>query len=227
MVSKDPLEQPSTASHPGRLTLSYDKWRLIEPWMFGVRYLLWRWLGAFAWLDFVMVDAKTLKEHLACGDSRAAVVVSTSPLLVAAYSDDLDCVAMLRFPRRLARRFQFSVGSRLLTINTYCRQLTTQADLTLGPNHTGQSTGFFPLIGEFLSDDERRIETRKRKIDEAEWQRCRELGDAYLFEHPGMARGGRPTLAAHPAGCLKHFVIGTTVAVLGIGAFIVLAWMFL
>ena len=44
-----------------------------------------------------------LKEHVKLGDSRAALVVSLNPLLVAAYTDELDCVAML-FRRKGAIR---------------------------------------------------------------------------------------------------------------------------
>lgn len=43
-----------------------------------------------------------IRDMLAHGDSRAAVVVSVSPLLVACYCDDLDGVCLLRFPDSLA-----------------------------------------------------------------------------------------------------------------------------
>ena len=41
-----------------------------------------------------------MAEHLEHGDSRAAIVISTDPeLLIAAYTDELDCIAMLRLPK--------------------------------------------------------------------------------------------------------------------------------
>ena len=221
-----PLDDPSTASHQGGLTLSNEKLRLLEPWMFGVRYAFWKIVSSLLSIDFEMVDAKVLKEHLAFGDSRAALVMSTAPLLVAAYCDDLDCVAMLRFPRDFARRYQLSVGSRLLTINTYYRGFTTQPDLALGPNRTADWTGLFPVIAEFLCDDDRRIEDHKQAIGEAEWQRCRELGEAYLFEHPRTARKGRPRWSHQPAGSVKEAVIAFTVVVLVVIASCVFAWNF-
>ena len=50
-------------------------------------------------LHLVVPQRTYLKEQLLHGDSRAAVVVSVDPLLlVAAYTDELDCVALLRFP---------------------------------------------------------------------------------------------------------------------------------
>ena len=51
---------------------------------------------------FTILEAEmdSIAEHLIFGDSRAAVVISIYPkLIVAAYSDELDCVAMLLFPR--------------------------------------------------------------------------------------------------------------------------------
>ena len=228
MFLTKPLDDPSTASQQGGLTLSDEKLRLLEPWMFGIRYVLLKIVSALFCLDVLdLINAKVLKQHLASGDSRAAVVVSTAPLLVAAYSDDLDCVAMLRFPRDFARRHQLSVGSKLLSINTYYRGFTRQADLTFGPNQTADWTGLFPVIAEFLSDDDRRIEDHKQEIDETEWQRCRELGEAYLFERPRVARNGRPRRSHQPAGAVKEAVIAFTVAGLVVIASCVFAWSFL
>lgn len=228
MLFKNGHDDSSGPSDPSGLTLSREKARLLEPWMFGAGGVLRKAVGTLIIVDpYALIDAKLLEEHLAFGDSRAAVVVSTAPVLAAAYSDDLDCVAMLRFPRYFARRYQLSVGSKLLTVNTYYRQFTKHADLVFGPNHTGEWTGFFPLIAEFLSDDDRCIEDRKQEIDETEWQRCRELGDAYLFERPGVARNGRPRRCHEAAGAVKEAVIIFTVAVLVVIASIVVALKFL
>ena len=62
-----------------------------------------------------------IAEHLEHGDSRAAIVVSTYPaLLIAAYTDELACVAMLRLPKEpLVSKYSLLRGSRLLTVNTY------------------------------------------------------------------------------------------------------------
>src|SRR5262249_51250149 len=75
-----------------------------------------------------------IEEQLQHGDSRAAIVVCTAPLLVAAYSDELDCIAMLRFPNTFAEEYKLWVGSRLLTVNTYGRGQKYDEDLILGPN---------------------------------------------------------------------------------------------
>jgi hypothetical protein len=140
-----------------------------------------------------------IAEQLQHGDSRAAVVVWTAPLLVAAYTDELDCIAMLRFPDHFAQEYRLRVGSRLLTVNTYGRFPRYHEDLILGPNLIGRFTGFHPIIADFVSDDIARIEARKAAISEAEWERTGHFGAAYLALRPGVARDGRPVYAGLPA----------------------------
>ena len=72
-----------------------------------------------------------IAEHLEHGDSRAAIVVSTDPeLLIAAYTDELDCVAMLRLPKEpLVSKYSLLRGSRLLTVNTLQYRIVVGARL--------------------------------------------------------------------------------------------------
>lgn len=228
MVQPIEFDQSSTASNPGGLTLSETKLRVLEPWMFGFRRLVRKIGGMFLIVNPLdMIDRRVLREHLACGDARAALVVSISPVLVAAYSDDLDCVAMLRFPSEFAVRHKLTIGTRLVTINTYYSQFVDHADLTFGPEQAAEWSGFFPLIAEFMADDQQRIASLKVAIDETEWRRCQELGEAYLIDWPGVARQGRPRRAHQPAGFTKQVVVYTLIGILGIALFVVLAWMFL
>lgn len=88
---------------------------------------------------------------------------------------------------------------RLLTVNTYARASHVSADLVPGPGDLGQRQNFFPLIAELLSDDEASVQLRKAAIDEAEWQRCHELGSAYLRLNPGRSRDGSPFASWKPA----------------------------
>jgi hypothetical protein len=140
-----------------------------------------------------------LAGHLRRGDARAAVVVSSEPLLVAAYSDDLDAVAVLRFPAGLAEAHGLRVGSRLLAVNSYRRGRGIDPDLTPGPGRAGAWTGFMPVVAEFVSDDAETIEAHKRRIADAEWRRAGDLGREYLRLRPGVARDGRPIDCAVPA----------------------------
>jgi hypothetical protein len=60
-----------------------------------------------------------IKEQLIAGDSNPAVVVSVDPLRVAAYSPDLDSVAMLAFPNNFVDIYNLEIGTKLITVNTY------------------------------------------------------------------------------------------------------------
>jgi hypothetical protein len=158
--------------------------------------------SAFAALERWLFGDKVadkLDEHLQIGDSRAAVVVSRTPLLVAAYTDELDCVALLGFPAQFLDRFGLNVGTRLLTVNTYWAMPQVAADLSAGPAELGRFQNFYPLIAEFLSDDSARIARRKAEIGEPEWERCLALGREYLTRRPGLARDGSPFHSARPA----------------------------
>jgi hypothetical protein len=228
ILHSDIVEIDSTATNPGGLPLSESKQRELEPSMFGTRRVLRKLVGALLIVDVLdLIDGPLLKDHLANGDSRAAVVVATYPLLVAAYSDDLDCVAMLRFDDRFVARYNLHRGSQLVTINQYYSHQVIHKDLIAGPNRVADWSGFYPLIAEFLSDDEARVATLKEGISSVEWQHCQGLGEEYLNKHPGVARLGRPRRAHQPAGFMKTVIIGSLVGVLGIAAFIILAWKFL
>jgi hypothetical protein len=97
-------------------------------------------------------DRRYLIEHMLYGDSRAAVVVSVEPLLVAAYTDELDCVALLRFPSNAASQ-RVEIGSRLLTVNTYGRGDRYSADLIPGPARIERWVRFHPIIADFICAD--------------------------------------------------------------------------
>jgi hypothetical protein len=139
------------------------------------------------------------RECLQNGDSRAAVVISLRPLLVAAYTDELDCVVPLEFPEEFVDQYGLRDGSRLLTVNTYRQLADDDPDLIPGPDCGLAWTGFQPLIAEFLSDDRERIERRKAEIAEAEWRRASAMGKAYLESRPGVWRDGRPGRSSVPA----------------------------
>jgi hypothetical protein len=176
----------TAASDPGGLRLSIDLLRQIEP-AFG------ELLGPA--LDRSRDAAELverLDEHLRLGDTRAACCVSVEPLLVAAYSDELDCVALLSFPGWLADRFGLLPGFRLLTVNTYMDEANLAPDLVAGPRQLGRYTNFYPVIADFVSEDTERIDQRKATISEEEWRRCDELGEDYVRDSPGQWRNGSP-----------------------------------
>ncbi len=205
------IEHPRTcgggASDPAKVTLSNDKLRRLHPELFGVRGLVKdvsEWVGQ----KFYAFTRTRLREWLYHGDSRAAVVVRADPLLVAAYTDEMDCVAMLRFPGWLAEEYALRRGSRLLTANTYMirnAERPLQPDLVDGPESTFNHALFFPMIADFLTDDLDRIAGREAEIGRDEWARAARLGDEYLKRPGCTARDGRPLYCGISKGEVIEF----------------------
>ncbi|MGH7283094.1 MAG: hypothetical protein ACRELY_16335 [Polyangiaceae bacterium] len=105
-----------------------------------------------------------------------ALVVSTTPdVLVAAYTDELDAIVLLRFDAIWAQLLHLVANLRLLTINTYGRTSFVSPDLKEGPRSLQRWTNVFPIIAETLSDDLLLIQQRKATLDSGLWQRAQEL----------------------------------------------------
>lgn len=175
-----------------------------------------------------------IQQQLTHGDSRAAYVVSTTPLLVAAYADELDCVAILDFPVELVRRYNLEPGTRLLTVNGYLDSSDQVApDLKLGPAQHHRWGNFHPIIAEFVSDDFEKINTRKEGIAEEEWGRCWELATAYRREFPNRTRNSDPLQSSNPwepegaggGGCLDSLLRGfLKVVLIGLVLSMAISW---
>jgi hypothetical protein len=190
------LDDSTKASDPGRIDISHIKMSQFHPELYqqgdlnspskysATEQRFWNTHHA---------------EHLLCGDSRAAMVASIEPLLVAAYTDELDCIAMLRFPDDLVREYELNIYQKLLTVNLY-RYGQTVADLENGPASYHRYGNFTPFIAEFLSDDRMQIEHRKTQILEAEWRRTQRLARIYIAKHgETRVRDGRPMYCDRPA----------------------------
>lgn len=189
----------SMASDPISVTVSREKVKLLMPEFFGV-------LGSVLKLArraFLTSDSiyDELEMCLCNGDTRAAVVLTIEPLRVAAYTDEFDCVAILRFTDKVDDYYRLKVGDRLLTVNTYDPTEGKRArDLIPGDRYRGTEwSNFCPFIADFLSDDIDVIEKRKRAISEDEWQRTRQLGMERLRKKPRRARHGNPLYVKDPA----------------------------
>ena len=190
------LDDSTYATDPGQIRLSHNKLRVLRPDLYGLRGL---WQSCLAYFRLRWPQRTYVAEQLQCGDSRAAVVISTAPLLVAAYTDELDCIAMLRFPDEFVDHYHLQKGTRLLTVNCYGSLPDYDPDLILGPKRIERWTGFHPVIADFLTDDVDRVEARKKQITEDEWQRTLDMGTEYARRFPKVARDGRPVYSATPA----------------------------
>ncbi|MDF1815475.1 MAG: hypothetical protein P1V20_24965 [Verrucomicrobiales bacterium] len=195
---EDDSKSTAKASDPGEIPLCHKKLRLQRPELYGLAGLIGR---IRARLRRHNLERRHIEWHLMNGDSRAAVVISVSPLMVAAYTDELDCIAMLRFDDdlNLVDAYGLRAGSRLLTVNTYADLDERDSDLFPGPEDRRRWSGFTPIIADFLTEDENRVAKRKLEIPETEWQRTAELGKEYAEKYPGVARDGRALNSYYPA----------------------------
>jgi hypothetical protein len=184
----------STASDPLGIDASVHKIRELRPDWFGLRSFGLRLTGKISSQDrerwFRYFNWNTQR-----GDSRAAVVLQTDPLLVAAYSDDLHAAVVLKFPSWLVARHHLAIGSRLVTINNYVPGKSRAADLPPVDGLQTTLTNYRPLIAEFISDETDVIERRRKSIQNAEYELAQKLGDAYLRHNSYMCRRGEPFLS--------------------------------
>ncbi len=202
MAARTVNDRPGAQSQT--LTLSHQKLKALEPELYSSR----------SWQKFLRENGYRLgspnedtdywknyvEENLRRGDGRAAVVVSISPLLIAAYAGELDCIAMLRFADQFAQKYDLRAGSQLLAVNLYLEwNFFPPEDLNPGPRSTGKYGNFAPLIAEFLTGDLNLVEQAKAGINRAEWQRAATLGKEYLKQNGERARDGRPLLCHLPA----------------------------
>ena len=142
---------------------------------------------------------KHLEKQIACGQRSAALVVSAVPLLVAAYSRELDWIALLEFPAVLREELELKEDDKLLTVNSHLTGKRLAPDLEYGPAASGKYANFSPLIADFFSDDTDVIEQLKADIPEGEWERTAVCAEAYLKKHGPVARNGLPTKVETPA----------------------------
>ena len=137
------------ASHPGGLELSLRKLEELDPALFASLPLK---CGPTCEVYHPTESIRErLAEHLQLGCCGAAVVVSTSPPVVAVYGGDLDASVLLRFPSSFVERYGLSVGKRLVAVNSFQDVRTDDGkvlyavDLIPGPARTNWS-GFHPCI---------------------------------------------------------------------------------
>ena len=180
----------SFSSNAGGIDMSLSKLKTIQPNLFSDKADTKLRTG---WI-------KLLADQLKNGDARAAVVIDPEQGLVAAYSDEIDCVVTLKFDLELAQSHGWKAGTRLLTVNTYQPiQKGLAADLVPGPKHTRKFGNVRPIIADLLTDDAGSVDLRKQAITEPEWSRALQLGNEAMVAKKFPPRDGRPLRCDKPA----------------------------
>lgn len=172
----------------GLFGVSDAKLRRLRPDLYGLRYWFHQALhnlrGTYSVRDII-------KEHLWLGSIHPAMVLSMKPGRIAAFSLELDCVAILGYFPEFLDEFGLSEGGRLLGVNYYSTG-PKHPDLEFGPGKCADWTGFQPIIADFVTDDEARLADRKAAVPERLWARTWELGQVRLRKYPDRWRSGEP-----------------------------------
>jgi hypothetical protein len=179
------------ASDPLSIRLSHEKLKKLAPDLYGSKGFE---INCKIGVDF----KKVIEEHIFYGDSQPAIVICLQPLLIAAYSDELDCIAMLKFPWNYIMEYGLKEKTKLITSNTYSSKPEYQTDLIIGDKNLGNWFGFHPIIAEFVSEDIQKIEIRKQQIDDEQWEYVYNLGKNYFNKYQGVYRDGNPMLSGIP-----------------------------
>ena len=124
------------------------------------------------------------------GDTQPAVVVSTEPLLVAAYSDEMDAVVMLRFPFEFAVKYELAPGTRLTTSNFYFDGDRVASDIFVGERYLRRWVDFLPIVQLFLGKGDDKIRAKTALFGENVWDDVARKAEEYLCEHPDLCRDG-------------------------------------
>ena len=200
ILERNAINRASMASDPAGIQLADAKLADLCPSLYCTSIK-----GAFRCLFYNGWSLRYyLRDMLIHGDSRAAVVVSVDPLLIACYSDDLDGVCLLAFNQQYVSTYNLRVGSRLLTVlNAFAGvgpvdKSSRARDLVQGEMASPNYFNFWPLVAEFLSDDLAAIDFRKSRIAEEEYLRCHAMGECHLKKFGGKARSGQPDSSMRP-----------------------------
>ena len=127
---------------------------------------------------------------LCYGDTQPALVVSASPLTVAAYSDEIDGVLMLRFPDEFVKKYGLYPGMRLTTSNVYFRLEQFPADIVIGEHFCRRYNDFLPIVQLFIGKGDEKIKAKTALFSEAVWSRVSEKAAQYAEERPDTYRDG-------------------------------------
>ena len=176
-----------SAENPGNAKLKYKKF-------YQVRKLVCKSVKEQMAFD---MNTQFLGNVLMFGDTQPAVVRSASPLVVSAYSDEMDAVIFLKYPDELAATYSLKPGDRLVTSVTYLPlQDKTAPDIFPGSGFSGQFGNFIPIVQLFFggkkqilfAGGDEEIRNRISIFPEDLWERVEKLTEEYAER--GLCRDG-------------------------------------
>ncbi len=144
----------------------------------------------------ILSNISKIQRTLKRGDTQMAKVVSTSPLLIASYSDEFDTIIMLKFPEKYVEMYDLEVNDRLVSTNTYLSSpvYPLAKDIFRGPDTSLTFIDIYPMIPLFLSDNISRCIEATKYFPEEYWDYLDELISYHMTKRPNVFRDGMRSL---------------------------------
>lgn len=145
-------------------------------------------------LSFYKKAKGKIKAYLKGGDLQPAIVYSLFPLQIAAYSDEMDAVVLLKFPSSFIHKYKLEEGQRLVTSNVYWPKniLSVAEDIFVGENYSGYYRDVIPIVALFLCDSksEEEVKSLVNLFDETLWEKVSNKAREYVKINPNIYRNG-------------------------------------
>ncbi|MDE6789775.1 MAG: hypothetical protein K2J47_10720 [Ruminococcus sp.] len=120
-----------------------------------------------------------INDFMLNGDTQPAVVYSVNPLIISAYSDEMDGVVFLEFPDQLTEMYNLQKGTRLVTSNVYKYGNKAVKDIKVGAGYLKRYSDFTPIVQLFLTDRENYVRRRTMLFGEEVWDMVNRLTEEY------------------------------------------------
>ena len=132
-----------------------------------------------------------LSEILKFGDTQPAVVYSAKPLVVSAYSDELDAVLFLSYPDELTDKYELKRGDRLTAACVYTEfgYGEPATDIEPGEKRSGKFIDFTPAVQLFSGANDKKIREKTALFDEETWARVEKLTQQRAASSPAPRNG--------------------------------------
>lgn len=147
----------------------------------------------------ILQDIEYWENRVRTGDGTAAAVVNLSPLVIAAFSDEIDHVVLLEFPEHFIEMHSLKLGKKLLTVNYYTMLGPLASDLVYGPDSRRFYFNFEPIIADFMVSDRQQLANRKKEIEPELWQNLAARTRVAMQQAKGRFRDGSPGKSGIPA----------------------------